>query len=79
MAGKHRAARSTHRVRITLLCVAGFLALMWVIGHHAEQARPTMAVCTAEDGSTPGQAFPCVWDASTQGNGHGMSYVLTSH
>ena len=79
MAGKHRApAQHTHRVRSTLLVVGAFLGLMWALGHHAQQATDTMAVCTEEDGSTPGQAFPCVWDAHTQGNGQGMTYVLTS-
>lgn len=33
--------------------------------------------CTVEDGSAPGQAFPCYWDAAHQGNGIGRSYVLT--
>lgn len=32
--------------------------------------------CQEEDGSTPGQAFPCWWDAATQGNGLGVSYGL---
>ena len=35
-----------------------------------------MAPCIAEDGSTPGQAFPCWWDASTRGNGEGYSFQL---
>jgi hypothetical protein len=34
-----------------------------------------MAPCTEEDGSAPGQAFPCSWDASL-GNGSGCSFVL---
>jgi hypothetical protein len=38
---------------------------------------PAYAPCTEEDGSTPGQVFPCAWDAATQGNGTGRSYVLT--
>lgn len=37
---------------------------------------PTMAACQEEDGSTPGQAFPCLWDAAHQGNGRGESFVL---
>lgn len=36
-----------------------------------------VAVCMAEDGSTPGQAFPCRWDARYQGNGLGESFTLT--
>lgn len=43
-----------------------------VAGHPA----PAYAACTQEDGSSPGQAFPCMWDASTQGNGQGTSFVL---
>lgn len=35
-----------------------------------------VAVCMAEDGSTPGQAFPCRWDAHYQGNGQGNTYTL---
>lgn len=46
------------------------------VAGHAMAA--TLAPCSTEDGSTPGQAFPCVWDAATHGNGHGLSYVLTS-
>lgn len=38
---------------------------------------PAYAACTEEDGSAPGQAFPCAWDATTRGNGQGESYVLT--
>lgn len=37
----------------------------------------TLHVCTSEDGSAPGQEFPCLWDAQAQGNGQGTSYVLT--
>lgn len=33
--------------------------------------------CLEEDGSTPGQAFPCVWNAESYGNHRGHSYVLT--
>jgi len=40
-------------------------------------AAPTMAPCESEDGSTPGQTFPCVWNGATMGNGTGDSYVLT--
>jgi hypothetical protein len=36
-----------------------------------------MAPCTAEDGSDQGQAFPCLWDGATMGNGQGDTYVLT--
>ena len=76
--GRHRAPKRTHHARTALITLALFLGAMWAIGHHAQTQAPTMAVCAEEDGSTPGQAFPCAWDASTQGNGHGTSYVLTS-
>lgn len=32
--------------------------------------------CGEEDGSTPGQPFPCRWEAAEQGNGHGLTYTL---
>jgi hypothetical protein len=32
--------------------------------------------CLAEDASTPGQAFPCRWEASQQGNGSGESFTV---
>lgn len=44
----------------------------------AGSPAPAYAVCADEDGSGPGQAFPCYWDATRQGNGLGESYVLTS-
>ena len=37
---------------------------------------PAYAACTIEDGTDPGQAFPCYWDATRQGNGAGQSYLL---
>ena len=42
----------------------------------AGQVAPDMAACELEDGSTPGQSLPCVWDASRQGNGRGQSFVI---
>lgn len=36
----------------------------------------TLTPCTSEDGSTQGQTFPCMWDAQTQGNGQGKSFVI---
>lgn len=38
-----------------------------------------LAACTEEDGSAPGQPFPCLWDAATMGDGHGQSFYLTSN
>lgn len=40
-------------------------------------APAPMAPCLSEDGSDPGQSFPCVWDAAHRGNGRGTSFVLT--
>jgi hypothetical protein len=39
-------------------------------------APESLPPCLEEDGSTPGQAFPCRWDGTTQGNGQGDSYTL---
>jgi len=36
-----------------------------------------VAACQDEDGSTPGQPFPCRWESSEQGNGHGVTFTLT--
>jgi hypothetical protein len=37
-----------------------------------------VAVCMAEDGSTPGQTFPCEWNARYQGDHRGESFTLTA-
>lgn len=48
----------------------------------AQVAAPAPALpaglvpCTEEDGSVPGQAFPCRWDATAHGNGKGQSFTL---
>lgn len=42
----------------------------------AETPSEGMTPCTEEDGSLPGQTFPCVWDAEQTGNGEGCSFVL---
>lgn len=36
------------------------------------KATDTLYVCTEEDGSAPGQMFPCLWDA----HGQGTTYIL---
>lgn len=36
-----------------------------------------LPACTQEDGSDPGQQFPCHWDAALMGNGQGTSFVMT--
>lgn len=42
-----------------------------------QDRRPApMPACQEEDGSTPGQSFPCLWDARTHGNGKGDSFIL---
>lgn len=59
--------------------VATFAALAPIVTHApiAGIAVPVpMVACTAEDGSADGQAFPCTWDAATQGNRQGTSFVL---
>lgn len=42
----------------------------------AKAAVPLYAACQEEDGSTPGQVFPCLWDAQKAGNGQGQSFIL---
>lgn len=37
---------------------------------------PSLPACIEEDASTPGQQLPCVWDATTMGNGQGLSYIV---
>jgi len=44
--------------------------------HSAGTGASSLPACLEEDGSTPGQAFPCWWDAATRGNGIGESYAL---
>jgi hypothetical protein len=36
-----------------------------------------VAVCLSEDGSGPGQEFPCRWEAASLGNGQGDDFTLT--
>lgn len=33
-------------------------------------------LCVSEDGTAPGQVLPCLWDATTSGNGDGCSFTL---
>lgn len=83
---QHRQAARTHKARRwgagILLCTAGLLGLAYWHGTQvqAQHAVPRwtdgVAVCMAEDGSTPGQAFPCRWDAHYQGNGIGQTFTL---
>lgn len=49
-----------------------------VVATVAPAPAPALPECTSEDGSDPGQAFPCVWDASTRGNGQGRSFTLAA-
>lgn len=36
----------------------------------------TLVPCAEEDGSGDGQAYPCVWDARTRGNGQYTGYPV---
>lgn len=78
-----RKTRST-RVKGALILTGIFATL---IGHQITSPvlagtpqRAPMAACTFEDGGTIGpdrqQAFPCLWDATTQSNRTGQSFVL---
>jgi hypothetical protein len=40
----------------------------------AHQPRATVAACASDDG-TSRDGYPCVWNARTQGNGLGSSFV----
>jgi hypothetical protein len=79
-----RVAAQAVSVGVAMALALGAVAM----GHHAATvaghatiAPPHwtdgVAVCMAEDGSTPGQTFPCRWDATYQGNGLGESFTLT--
>lgn len=57
---------------VAVLVAAPALAVVSVAT--APSSAPSVARCAEEDGSTPGQAFPCVWDGGT--NGRGLTYVL---
>lgn len=66
-------------VALTAASVVTFLATNQPLTPHA----PTMATdilyaCELEDASTPGQHFPCLWQAATQGNHRGRSVVFTA-
>lgn len=37
---------------------------------------PAYVLCTSEDASDPGQAFPCYWPGDAAGNGRGDSFVM---
>lgn len=37
---------------------------------------PANVPCLSEDGATPGQVYPCYWDAAVDGNGTGESYWI---
>jgi len=44
---------------------------------HYGEPRNSIPLCQEEDGSTPGQQFPCLWNAAAQGNRQGYSFFLT--
>lgn len=76
--------------RSTVACLLASMALVFGIFALALDAysnvteyldsvnAESIATCTYEDGSHPSQRFPCLWDASLQGNGVGNSYILHS-
>jgi hypothetical protein len=88
MSAQHRAPRqpliTTGRILrwAVLPVLAGLLVLAYWHGsqvqaqHSVPRWTDGVAVCMAEDGSTPGQAFPCRWDAAYQGNGAGVNFTL---
>ena len=58
-----------------------YLTLTYILGTllfpiHNSSPIPLFPPCSQEDGSSPNQQFPCAWDATTQGNGRGTSYIL---
>jgi hypothetical protein len=65
-----------HLLAALLAVVVGVLAAPHTGPAPADAPAP-MAPCLSEDGSDPGQSFPCVWDAAHRGNGQGTSFVLT--
>lgn len=59
---------------IGLLLVATLIAIALVTMTAIHAATPALPPCVEEDGS--GGPTPCVWDASTRGNGIGTSYTI---
>lgn len=80
------AATASHTVTVTVTATATVgqaTATATRTGTVTITARPVpttaadaMAPCTEEDGSDPGQIFPCAWDGGS--NGRGRHYVLTA-
>lgn len=79
-----RRTRRTRAQGIAILAVlfgtvsAHQVATLPIAGH---AVRAPMAACTFEDGSgrigpDRQQAFPCLWDATRQGNRTGESFIL---
>ena len=63
---------------LSILAVFAVFTGAATVAHAAATPAPVSAPvpCTSEDGSDPGQAFPCRWDATLQGNGRGTSFQL---
>lgn len=73
-----------------VLLICHVLGILTGSGHVAEYVAPDTGTsaaafprwsdgtyaCGEEDGSTPGQPFPCRWEAAEQGNGHGQTFTL---
>jgi len=51
-------------------------AAMGTDAAYVKYVGPALPLCAFEDGS--GSALPCLWNARVQGNGRGMSYVVTT-
>jgi hypothetical protein len=50
-------------------------AAMGTDAAYVKYVGPVLPLCAFEDGS--GSQLPCLWNARTQGNGRGTSYVVT--
>ncbi len=69
--------RRTLAAITTAVVIAGAALAGAITPTTAGHPAPALATCLEEDGSTPGQPFPCAWNGRTMGNGQGSSYVLT--
>lgn len=61
-----------HKHLVTLaLTIAMFFSLGAYVGHTLADTHSPLPACATEDA-----AGPCIWDATTQGNGHGRSFIV---
>jgi hypothetical protein len=70
--GSLRSTLAAASVLAAAVAVAGlhYVTVTAVPGH----AAPAYGLCQEEDGSTPGQSFPCAWNGGD--NRQGRTYVL---